>query len=183
MIISDFFVLRDSFLRHVRSKLKGVQYDLKMSTFEATKEKIFSSWENSKHFNDIGKHELFVTAINGLRKQYLDVKKSIDEWKNQIELTNKSGDSPKRKRKYIEEMNEHIERASFNYTPKFPSLDQNSFLRSSFDENLLFLGFKRPCTVDPTVKLTVIGDAVFAKLIEEKTNKFRTKDRVIYMEI
>lgn len=183
MILSDFFVLRDSFLRHVRSKLKGVRFDLKMSTFEANKEKIFSTWEGAKHFNEIGKHELFVAALNGLRKQTSDIKKSVVEWQEQIDLTNRSGDSPKRKRTYIEEMNEKIRKASFDYTPKFASLDQHTFLRASFDDNLLFTGFKRPCTKDVTITLTVIGDAVFAKLIEENGNKFRTKDREVYVEV
>lgn len=184
MQISDFFIIRDNFLKHVRRKLKNVPYDQKLRTFSASGQRYFQDFDQAKFLNEIGRNELITVTKLELKRIESTIKKSIDFHQEQIDLTNREVSTPAKKREYINEQNKKIHWLTHVYNPKFPSRDQNTFLASSF-ENGLFKGFTRKCEVDPSVTLTVIGDAIFVKLKDEKaTGKtFNKKDQVVYMEM
>lgn len=183
MQITDFFIIRDNFLKHVRRKLKNVPYDQKFKTFDANATRYFQDFEQARFLNEIGRNELITTVKLEIKRIQATIKKSIDFHQEQIDLTNREVTTASKKREYINEQTKKIHWLTHVYNPKFPSRDQNTFLASSF-ENGLFKGFTRKCEADPTVQLTVIGDAVFAKLKEEASNKtFQKKDQVTYMEM
>jgi hypothetical protein len=188
MQLSDFFIIRDKFLRHVRRKLKGVQFDLKAKSFDSDQKSFFQDFAEAHLLTEAGKNELSIITIKELTKQTLDIKNRIKPFEEQIELTQRSGDTPKRKKAFIATQMEHIEYWKNKYTPKFPSRDQNTFLLSSFDMNgeMTFKGFKQKCEIGPDVQFTVIGDAAFVKLKEHKesdSKPYDKKDRLIWEEM
>jgi hypothetical protein len=185
MLLSDFFIIRDEFLKHVRNKLKGIDYANKFATLDAKQHDVFIDFRRSNILNDTGKNELIIVALNEVRKTQIFIRQRIAFHLDQIELIGRSSDKPKKKQEQIDENQKHINYLTFNYTPKFPSRDQNTFLRTSFDENLIFRGFRQSCEKDETIDITVIGDAVFAKLKPETdlSKVFKTKDRIIYEEM
>ncbi|AIK68333.1 hypothetical protein P10VF_120 [Rhizobium phage vB_RleM_P10VF] len=190
MQLSDFFLIRDEFLKHVRRKLKGVEFNLKSKTFDSDQESFFRDFSHTKLLTEIGKNELAIIAIKELNKQTIDIGNRIKVFEEQIELTKRSGDTPKRKRIFTEEQQGHIDYFAKKYTPKFPSRDQNTFLLSSFDmttsTEVTFRGFKQKCEIGPDVSFTVIGDAAFVKLKEHKVSDdkpYDKKDRMIWEEM
>ncbi|QIG73856.1 hypothetical protein PP935_gp081 [Rhizobium phage RHph_N34] len=188
MQLSDFFFVRDEFLKHVRRKLKGVRFDLKSKTLDSDHESFFRDFHHTKILTEIGKNELIIVALKEINKQVADIRNRIKVFEEQIELTKRSGDVPKRKNAYIAEQQSHIDYWTEKYTPKFPVRDQNTFLLSSFDvsgSETMFRGFKQKCEIGPDVQFNVIGDAVFVKLKDHNVTEksFDKKDRSVWEEM
>jgi hypothetical protein len=186
MQLSDFFLFREAFYRHVRNKLKNKPFDLKLSTFNSMSSyELFNDFAHSKLLTETGKSELIASTKMELKRLEQNISKQIADCQEQITLTENSTDIHVKKIEYIKKMNKRIEYLSASYTPKFPTRDQHTFRSTSF-VNGKFIGLNGDVETGLDVDVTYIHDVVLVRLKEvEKLNKKQLdmKDQVIYLNL
>ena len=178
MEISDFFVVCDKYLSHIRSRLSKKNFLAKKLVLEENRG-FFDSFSYSKVISEAGKEALLFIAVQELKKSEKVIHKMIEPHLEQIRLTNITTLSDKHKRKYNKEQQDHIDRISDRYTPKFPKVTQLTLNEKFFNENGEFIGFKTRCLNDKDTSVTKIADVYLVRMVTERT-EFYYKDKDIF---
>jgi hypothetical protein len=166
--LADFFLVRDSFLKHIRSFTRKLQWDMRVQYVEDNRQTIFSNFEFNDHLSETGRDLLVKIATDELKR----MKKSADAWiaseQEQIDLTQRSSLSNEQKNKDIASHLANIDHTKFKYHAKFPSTNQIIMPAYCFEgAPPVFTCFADPTSEYSDVTMTLYVDTWFVTLNAE----------------
>lgn len=181
--MSDYFIVRNKFVQHVRNRLAKIPLESKLSHFKQNAPALFSSFELANRVSANGKNILINDAISEIKKSVKRVEKMIAHCNSELEYASTLSTRSKDRKKIEKENNERIVYLKTKYAPFFDKAFTRVFDKTTLDmEAKTFDFFKSKIPHDDSVTITEYAGEFFVNIPKEK-EKFQAKNDLFYDQI
>ena len=181
--MSDYFIVRNKFIRHVRNRLAKIPLESKLSHFREHAPALLNSFELTNRLSRNGCHILIDDAVSEIKKSVKRVEKMIAHCHSELEYASSLSTRSKDRKKLEKDNNDRIVYLKTKYAPFFDETFTRVFTKSTLNmTDKTFDFFKMKIQVDDSVTITEYNGEYFVNIPKEK-EKFQAKNDLFYDQI